>query len=255
MNSNLSAPAAPAAAAAALSPTRVFNSIQRNNIQGIRSAINSGYDINQYGPNGKTPLHHASALGYLEIVKLLIQNGADLNLETVPRGSTPLHLAVNGQFPQVVSYLLQQGANVNAVDSSGKTPIFYAIGSDPEDLNIVGLLVENRANIDHQDSRLNTPLHYAVIKRNGIAIRKLLSLCANLNISDDDGKTPYDIADQEVRRFIDDLRDPANPSRIMGCVTNIPRNGRTVVNGGKRLKLSSSRKKYYSKKKKHTRKH
>lgn len=70
---------------------------------------------------GRTPLHIATKYGYADLVKLLIENGANVNVEDDKR-ITPLLLAgtiTNGDVDNLKSYesivevLLKNGANVN----------------------------------------------------------------------------------------------------------------------------------------------
>lgn len=82
----------------------------------------------QINPKGKfliSPLMHA--VGNLEMVKLLLANGADVNQKNF-RGSTALMAAAIDGTPSVVRYLLEQGADVNASDKDGITALMCAEG-------------------------------------------------------------------------------------------------------------------------------
>jgi len=96
----------------------------------------------------------------LEMVKLLIRRGADVNW--VPRGGsagkTPLHFASVDAGPEMTKLLIQAGANVNVLDSSGWTPLHIAAGRGRVD--IIKILLANRANpnLENDDGLLRLDL-------------------------------------------------------------------------------------------------
>ncbi|XP_065904061.1 26S proteasome non-ATPase regulatory subunit 10-like [Dysidea avara] len=61
-----------------------------------------------------TPLHVAVRSGKEEIVKFLIEKGANVNARSL--GSTPLHVAVTNGREEIVKFLIEKGTNVNAKD-------------------------------------------------------------------------------------------------------------------------------------------
>ena len=66
-------------------------------------------------------------VGNLEMVKLLIANGAEVNQKNFRGGTALMAAAVDG-IPSVLRYLLQQGADVNASDKDGTTALMCAEG-------------------------------------------------------------------------------------------------------------------------------
>lgn len=107
--------------------------------------INAGADVNQEkieylikgtevgGSNplvSESPLH--IALDNFELVKLLIDNGADVNRGENHFGSTPLHAT---KSPEIVDLLVQHGADPLSKNHIGLTPLFaIALGSTDENL-------------------------------------------------------------------------------------------------------------------------
>uniref|UniRef100_A0A8C3XLK5 NFKB inhibitor beta n=2 Tax=Chelydra serpentina TaxID=8475 RepID=A0A8C3XLK5_CHESE len=77
--------------------------------------------------DGYTPLHVAVLRKDLEVVKLLVGAGADLNKAELSCGRSPLHLAVESQSPDVVECLLRAGADPRARMYVGYTPIYSAV--------------------------------------------------------------------------------------------------------------------------------
>jgi ankyrin repeat protein len=67
---------------------------------------------------GWSPLHEACSNGNLEIVQLLIENNAEINLRG-SKDSTPLHEAIVNNHLACAKYLLEQGADINIKNSHG----------------------------------------------------------------------------------------------------------------------------------------
>ena len=118
------------------------------------------------------PLAIASRRGYLGVVKLLLQEGADPNLARAPSW-LPLLGAARGGYREIVGALLERGANPNIADQiTGETPLIEAArsghiaivsqllkyGADPERRDIEGRTAlydrpEQTASKDCRDSR------------------------------------------------------------------------------------------------------
>ena len=98
-----------------------------------------------------TPLHEAAMENSLDVARLLIEKGADIDAED-DYGQTPLHLAAgwnteNGETPlhlDVASLLIDLGADIDAEASNGQTPLDKAILSNSQ--NLARLLIEHGAN-------------------------------------------------------------------------------------------------------------
>jgi ankyrin repeat protein len=80
-------------------------------------------EVNPKGPFLISPLMHA--LEDLEMVKLLIAHGADVNQKNF-RGATALMGAAVGKDVAVVKYLIEKGADVKARDQDGYTALMAA---------------------------------------------------------------------------------------------------------------------------------
>jgi len=129
-------------------------------------------DKNWYG---MTPLHVAARYGRLEIVKLLLDRGADINAGD-KRGmtgsqQTPLYAALSANQFEVEKYLLEKGADVNSANSHGKTPLHLA--ATHRDVRTVRLLLDHGANVLAQDSDKKIPFDLAA-DRNRKEIAELI---------------------------------------------------------------------------------
>ena len=121
-------------------------------------------------------LNRAALNGYLEVVRVLLENGAGVN-GRADNGSAPLNCAVEGLHPEIVKYLLENGADVNAQDDCGMTVLHQAIDIEAEHakrlydygdleasptIQVTNLLIEAGANIDIKTKKGETPLQWAI---------------------------------------------------------------------------------------------
>lgn len=75
--------------------------------------------------DGYTPLHRACYNNFVDIAKILLQYGADVNAKTEYEW-TPLHSAVKWSNAECAALLLQHGADVNALTQGLQTPLHIA---------------------------------------------------------------------------------------------------------------------------------
>lgn len=75
------------------------------------------------GPTHVTDTGKKVPGGFREIIKNLIDQGADVNLQDKANGFSPLHLAVLHRDIDVIQQLIQKGANLNCVDKQNRTPL------------------------------------------------------------------------------------------------------------------------------------
>lgn len=89
---------------------------------------------------------------YFEVIKLLIENGADVNMEY--RSTTPLIQAVSENFRDIklIELLIEKGADVNKMSEGGRLPIVKAVDHHFPDIDIVKLLIEKGADVNKTDT-------------------------------------------------------------------------------------------------------
>lgn len=105
------------------------------------------------------PIHIAARFGYKEIVKALIENGADINIKGY-FGYTALHEACRKNNIDIVNILIKNGADVNIKSGRyGFMPLYLACENNYEE--IIDILIKNGANLglepNHKVWRLNLP--------------------------------------------------------------------------------------------------
>ena len=107
---------------------------------------------------GETPLHRACYNGHLDVVRVLLEAGADLHA-TDNGGRTPLHRACDNGHLDVVRVLFEAGADLHATDDGGRTPLHLAC--DNGHFDVVRVLFEAGADLHATDNCGRTPLHHA----------------------------------------------------------------------------------------------
>jgi ankyrin repeat protein len=134
---------------------------------------------------GDTPLYYAAQKNRLDVLKLLIAAGADLNMGRVDDGYTPLHIAAQYGHAGVVSVLLETpGVDLNAAltddRDAGVTPSFLA--ADENQLVVLKLLIAAGADVNM--ARVSdgcTPLFIAAQKGHVGVVDLLIAAGANVN--------------------------------------------------------------------------
>lgn len=151
--------------------------------------------INNIQYNVKFPLLHIVARnGRLEIIKHLIEKGANVDEKTNNR-LTPLCLAVLTGHKDVVTAPLEKGANIDEKEADKWTPLHFATINGH--LEIVKHLIEKGANVDRKAINGFTPLHLATRYGHKEVITTLLGKGANPLVRNKDGETPRNLANDE----------------------------------------------------------
>lgn len=98
----------------------------------LRSLIGHGAQVNG-NAKASAPIILAAGQGNEEVVKLLLDAGADANAVNAANGFTPLHRAI-ASGPSMVKLLLDAGAEPGAVNRAGMTPLDLAREANQQEL-------------------------------------------------------------------------------------------------------------------------
>ncbi|KAF7510671.1 hypothetical protein GJ744_006037 [Endocarpon pusillum] len=124
----------------------------------VRLLIEKGANVNAQGGRCGSALQAASLHGYEQIVQLLIEKGANVNAQGGTYGSI-LQAASSGGHKQIVQLLIEKGANVNAQGGTYGSALQAASSIGHE--QIVQLLIEKGANVNAQGGWYSTALRAA----------------------------------------------------------------------------------------------
>jgi ankyrin repeat protein len=140
----------------------------------VRRLVGLGADVNVEGAGGWRPLHTAALNGQVEVVRTLVQLGADMHAVTT-RGDTALHLA---KTTETVACLLEAGAELNRRKHVGDTPFFQAIHGGR--VQAVTALVQAGACPHTSDSVWWTKLFVDAVNGDEVAVTELVAAAEEL---------------------------------------------------------------------------
>ena len=162
---------------------------QGNAVEVTKLLLASGADVNAGDKIDWTPLHHAAWKDSVDVANLLLANGANVNAKD-GSDSTPLHMLTADSQPnfQFIKLLLVNGVDVNSKDNGDKTPLHgVATRNSP---NLVKLLLDYGADVHAKDSKGWTPLHHAAFHNPVDVVKSLLANGADVHAKDNLGETP-----------------------------------------------------------------
>ena len=146
----------------------------------IKSIIKQGgAGIKKSNAHNITPLQYAINGKNNELIKLLIENGIDVNTKT-QSGDPILHLVINDL--ELAEFLIEKGADVNARDRYEKTALHLAAQNN--NFELFKLLIQNGADVNARDRYEKTALHLAAQNNNFELFKLLIQNGANINDKD-----------------------------------------------------------------------
>ena len=109
----------------------------------------------------------------LEVIQMLIQHGADVNKRHPRLNITPLFyaIAINRNLDDIVKFLITHGADTNIKDLNGNSLLHVAI--QDRQLSIVKTLVEAEKCLHDKNLQSLKPLEYDLVLRKNLIIAKV----------------------------------------------------------------------------------
>ncbi|KAM4651101.1 E3 ubiquitin-protein ligase MIB2 isoform 2-T2 [Discoglossus pictus] len=141
------------------SPSSLVIEAAQGNVARVREMLQKYPDKVDIKNQGRTALQVASHLGFMEVVKILLQANANIDLKD-DEGDSALHYAAYGNQAAVVRLLLAKGANGELINNAQCTALYIAVNKGFTEV-VQALCIPNCA-INVQDSLGDTPLHYAI---------------------------------------------------------------------------------------------
>ncbi|CAN0443145.1 unnamed protein product [Discosporangium mesarthrocarpum] len=149
-----------------LSNDRLIEAVKANDIKGAEEMLVRKHDVDVRDENRRTALFFAAIQGNEDFVELL----------------------------------LRFNPKIGAIDKFGSSPLYYAAAANH--VGVIEMLAEKNANLNQQNRQGLTPLMVAASEGHLGAVQILIELKADSAITDFTGRTAYDWAVRNKRRFV-----------------------------------------------------
>jgi len=146
----------------------VYNAASSGDTALLDFLMRSGFNVNDSVSFGDHPINNAVAFRTFATLKMLVDNGADVNVvEWIPqgleafKGFTPLMSAAVEHDKPSFLYLLEHGANPNAKSKQGYTPLMLLQQSETDDPEMTLALIKHGAIVSEKAQDGTDALYYA----------------------------------------------------------------------------------------------
>lgn len=143
--------------------TAVMKAVQKNDVAAIDKLIAGGADVNELD-GGDAPLVMAAYLGHSEIVRKLLEAGADVKAVDPSMKATALHAAAYAGRTEAARLLIEHGIDIDKQGPrNGYTALHDAIWQN--NIDTAKVIIEGGANLALKSHDGETPLEFAKSKR------------------------------------------------------------------------------------------
>ena len=171
--------------------TLLTSVVRRKDYDSIPLLLEKGVNVNETNMSGDTALscilQFATSTHAMEIAKLLLKFGADINIRN-DRFETPLQIACPKNFDKVAELLLEHGCETSVDNISSHSPLYHAAQNNNGKL--VEKLLQYGADANIKAKGSFKPLHEAATSESVHAAQMLLEHGVQLEVKDSQGRTP-----------------------------------------------------------------
>jgi len=169
---------------------KFFDYVYNGDIKKTHELLKNGINPN-FNYNGRMPLVVACRRENIDMLKLLIDKGADPNMSD-DIGITALNISSSHGYIESVKYLLEVGANPNISDDCGYSPLINSSLNNNDD--IIEILINAGADINSINNRHETALMTAIMYNRLEIVKKLIKYGPKPFIKNNFGKNAHKIA-------------------------------------------------------------
>lgn len=180
----------------------LIKAVENNDVGKVQEILlDTSYPINETNDKNETPLLIATHENYIDVAKLLIEAGADINQQDRIQDSAYLYAGAQGKT-EILKHMIEHAEpNQKVYNRYGGNALIPA--AEKGHLNNVKLLLaDGKVDIDHQNNFGYTALIEVVALRDGSEVyqqivQELLVYNANKELRDDSGRTALDYAKEK----------------------------------------------------------
>lgn len=190
---------------------QLFAAVKEGNTERVRELLvdvdKNEHDLDEIRDDkGRNLLHYAAKHGHIKMVKLLIDEGVKVDLESY-KDRTPLDYAVMYGHEKVARLLIEKGASVNRLEKWSITENDDQMGlmhyaAKHGNIKMVEFLIEKGARVNSESYEKRIPLHYAAREGHIEIVRLLIKKGSNVNALTIDERTPLWYAFREGHKEI-----------------------------------------------------
>ncbi|CAD8155015.1 unnamed protein product [Paramecium pentaurelia] len=143
--------------------------IQAAKMKSVTIAESAGFiyvkaDTEQYDQYGNTPLYYSAKFGDINMTKLLLKAGADVN-QKCSNDNTPLHMAFQSGNKQIIIDFLNKGGDLNLINKDNCTPLAFGSLDLLKSLNLQDYIATINPNLQRRTDNQQL-LHQKIIPQN-----------------------------------------------------------------------------------------
>jgi ankyrin repeat protein len=177
--------------------TPLIKSFETDSVEITKLLLDKGADINIKTINNITALYLAvnkinTNPLYIDIVKMILEKNININ-EKFRNNKTILYIALEKKMIDIAKMILEKNPDVNIIDKDGISPLYLAVLAN--NMEIIKLLLSKGADINSKDNNNTTILHIAVFDNNTELVKILLDMNININII---SREEYDLGKSRI---------------------------------------------------------
>ena len=167
---------------------QLWEATKANDSAKVSILVREGVDLN-FGDEkeNRTPLMIAAANGNLELMKLFLEKGAEVDAVD-KNGTTAIYYAILRNKPAAVKFLIEKNTDINHKSTTDLTPLMGA--ARMKRAEIIPILLKAGAKINEQNQSKITALHFAVASGDKETVKAILKGKPDINLKDKRGATP-----------------------------------------------------------------